>query len=111
MVDAIARGRGTALEDHRGRVRVVASENRMDKARDNHNGQNGRHRDPVEIQSLAEMLGVPDDFAPDWMSPPVDRDLIRRFVRSEADEPEREQVLDFITAFRPWREALREVLR
>ncbi len=63
-----------------------------------------------EGPSLADALGIRDDFAPDFMAPPVDRDLVARFVRCELSGADREQVTDLIAAFRPWRLALRAAL-
>lgn len=76
-------------------------------------GRNGGEADSRIMQStsLAGELGIKEDFAPDRMAPPVDRDLIREFVGGSLTGDAREQVLDFLASFRPWRDALQDVLR
>jgi hypothetical protein len=55
--------------------------------------------------------GFAAPFAPDEHAPPVDIDHLRAYVRRELAPQTADLISDLLAAFRPWRDALAEVLK
>ncbi len=60
--------------------------------------------------TLAELLGIRVEFAPEELAPPVDFERLQRFVRHELPPDETHEVISLITSFRSWHEACAAVL-
>lgn len=66
---------------------------------------------PDDDQSLWEELGIPEpEYLDERLAPPVDRDLLRSFVRHELSELGSRAVARMIVTFVSWRDAHGDVL-
>ena len=60
---------------------------------------------------LHEVLGIEMNFAPDYLAPPIDEQRLIAFVRAELFGDDRDEIIDLISSFRSWYDALGDVLR
>lgn len=61
--------------------------------------------DPTD-SSLEEALGLRKAFLPDDAAPPLDLDLLKRYVRGELAEAQASEVDRLAASFRTWHEGL-----
>ncbi|MBI3864607.1 MAG: hypothetical protein HY290_22220 [Planctomycetia bacterium] len=59
---------------------------------------------------LNEVLGIEIHFAPDDLAPPIDERRLIAFAQGQLAADEKEEILDLVSSFRSWHDALREVL-
>lgn len=59
---------------------------------------------------LNEVLGIEIHFAPEDLAPPIDERRLVAFAQGQLAPEEKEEILDLVSSFRSWHDALREVL-
>ena len=74
--------------------------------------------EPISAEELArldrplqEVFGIKVHFLPEDLAPPVDEQRLVAFVRHELSDDDRVEILDMISSFRSWNDALGVVLR
>jgi len=86
-----------------------SSESMQDKSR-----KNVRHRPPDQAddeRSLAEEFGIKVHYLPDEQAPPVDLDLLEKYIRQELSPEKTTAVCHLLANFRVWHDACTTLLR
>lgn len=65
---------------------------------------------PRSPDDVLRELGIEPDFADDTIAPPPDKNRLRQLRDNELDQYSRIEILDCVSAFRPWYQAFLEVL-
>ncbi len=67
---------------------------------------NNRHSRTIE-----SLIGLPDDFAPEKLAPPVDMEMLQAYVNKDPtlSKLECDQIRGNLAHFRSWRKALKEI--
>ena len=67
---------------------------------------------PIDVaRPLLEQLGIHENYLPDELAPPIDRERLARYLRGELPQNELQAVCRLIAAFRCWHEACTDLLR
>ena len=56
-------------------------------------------------RSLEEVLGIPREYAPEELAPPIQRDKLKAFIARTLVGGEREEILAMIATFQSWHDA------